>query len=326
MRASSRAAMCLLLALIILFTSTTALAAGGRASKKAPMNSLRGEMSDFERRIVEQGFRLLPYDHPFVVAYEATYGDKIDSFVTTINGITLSGVPFEFGGKWQFAGFSERWWTPTGVKDYPVGGLDCAGYIAWVYYQLGIEIPIGSAGQFLAGQSGVLREISGVRPHYVLPSLDEALIGDIAYNSEDYSYRSGHGSHTQLYLGSASKLGISEALLQIYPDFPCDAHLVLDCGWSDGSYYYDRMRKLKTRNARKSMAGVGVQFFSSIKAGSKYLYRSPKSTYKWKSPSTGFTYRIESRLEKNGRLLQYKPSRKIEYPINIARPVQRPDV
>ncbi|MDL2258928.1 C40 family peptidase [Eubacteriales bacterium OttesenSCG-928-K08] len=310
----------LLLTICLLLTFCFALPA------KAKTKDTKGTMTDFEQKIVEQGLRLAPYDHPFVIAYENTYGVDIESYIAEINGITISGVPFEFGGKGGYVGYSDRWWSRTSVSQYPVGGLDCAGYIDWIYDQLGYELPYSSTGLFFAGKSGVVRNLPGIREHLVIPSLEEAMIGDVAYNSKDFSYRSGHGSHVQLYLGTADKLGISQELQKMYPDFPCDAHLVLDCGWSDGRYYYDMMKKLKVRGARSSMAGVGVQFFTSIKSGSEYIYRSPKTVYKWKNPETGHTFRIESRLEANGRLLQYKPKAKVQYPINLSRPIIRPDM
>ncbi len=284
-----------------------------------------GSMSKLERKIVEQGLRLLPYDHPFVLAYEQTYGVDIKSYTATVRGITVSGVPFQFGGDGEFTGFSDRWWSRSGDGQYPVGGLDCAEYIVWIYKQLGYDVPDSSTSLFFAGKSGVLRKLPGIREHYVIPSFDDALIGDVAYNSQNYSYRSGHGSHTEMFLGTANKLGISKALLSMYPGFPCDAYLVLDCGWSDGRYYYDMMRKLHVSNPRKSMAGVGVQFFTSIKSGKEYLYKSPQEVYKWTNPDTGHTFRIESRLEAQGRLLQYKPKGAVQYPINLSRPIDRPD-
>lgn len=283
-------------------------------------------ITKFERRIVEQGFRLLPHDHPFVIAYERTYQVDIDNYIAEVNGVTVSGVPFDFGGKGDYKGYNARWWTRTGVGQYPIHGLDCAKYLSWIYYQLGIEVPTTSNALFFSGVAGVERNLPGIRRHLVLRSLEDAMIGDIAYNSEKQTYRSGHGSHVQMYLGTANILGISAELKKMYPNFPCDAHLVLDCGWSDGEYYYSLMRKLRVPNARRGMAGTGVQFFTSIKAGSDYLYRSPKNVYAWKNPETGHTFRIESRLEKNGRLLQYKPSSKIQYPINISRPIERTDV
>lgn len=283
-------------------------------------------ITKFERRIVEQGFRLLPYDHPFVIAYERTYNVEIDSYIAEVNGVPVSGVPFDFGGKGDYKGFNSRWWFRTGVQQYPVHGLDCAKFLSWIYLQMGIEVPTTSNALFFSGKTGVERKLPGIRSHLVLPSLEEAMIGDIAYNSEKQTYSSGHGSHVQMYLGTANILGISAELKKFYPDFPCDAHLVLDCGWSDGSYYYDLMRKLHVPSPRRGMAGTGVQFFTSIKAGSEYLYRSPKNVYAWKNPDTGHTFRIESRLEKNGRLLQYKPSSKIEFPINISRPIERTDI
>lgn len=284
------------------------------------------KLTSFEKKIVEQGFRLLPYDHPFVIAYENTYRVDIQSFTTEINGVELSGVPFEFGGKGNFSGFSDRWWSKTEVRQYPVSGLDCSGFIEWIYYQLGYAIPSASTSIFFSGKSGVMRSLPGIREHLVIPSFDEALVGDVAYNSEGYRYRSGHGSHVQLYLGTANILGISEELKRMYPDFPCDSHLVLECGWSDGSYYYKYMRKLRTSGARSSLAGVGVQFFTSVRQGSEYVYKCPSKVYAWSNPATGNTFKIESRLEAQRRPLQYRPNYITEYTMNLSRPIMRPDV
>ena len=282
-------------------------------------------MTDFEQQIVETGLRLLPYDHPFVLAYEKAHGVDIDSYVAQIKGVTVSGVPFQFGGNGRISGFGENWWASTGDAQYPVHGLDCAEYIAWIYYQLGYTVNDSSAGQFLSGVSGVPRKLPGVREHLVIPSFEEAMIGDVAYNSQNYSYRSGHGSHTQLYIGTARKLGLVEALQEYWPDFPPDAHLVLECGWSDGRYYYDLMKKLKVRHARSSLAGVGVQFFTSVKSGKQMLYQCPNGVFKWQNPDTGHTFRIESRLEAQKRPLQYKAKSGIENIINLSRPIIRPD-
>ena len=282
-------------------------------------------MSALERSIVEQGLRLLPYDHPFVLAYEETYQVHIDSYMATIKGVKVSGVPFEFGGSGNFLGYASRWWKTTDVADYPVGGLDCAEYIAWIYKQLGYDVPDSSTALFFAGKAGVARKLPGIREHLVIPSFENALIGDVAYNSQNYSYQSGHGSHTEMFLGTANKLGIGAALQKYYPGFPLDAFLVLDCGWSDGNYYYNLMRKLHVSNPRRSMAGVGVQFFTSVRSGGKYLYRCPSKVYKWTNPETGHTFRIESRLEAQRRPLQYKPQSAVQYPMNLSRPIVRTD-
>lgn len=333
----------LLLLLLLVFASTAYAVEGGLTgdeneqveNDKETILTADGEeepqerkMTSFERKIVEQGLRLLPEDHPVVLAYEFTYKIDIDTYKTTINGVELSGVPFEYGAKGNFKGFSKDWWQPTGNKEYPVKGLDCAGYIQWIYYQLGIDVPGSSSELFFAGKSGVSRKLPGIREHLVIPSLDDAMIGDIAYNSINYSYKSGHGSHSQMYLGTADMLGITDAMRQMMKKFPGDAHLVLDCGWSDGLYYSEFMKKIAIKNSRDSLGGVGVQFFSSIKQGDKEIYSSPypKRQYGWKNSLTQHTYYIEARIEKEGRLMQYKPDYITAYPINLSRPVTRPDV
>lgn len=108
-------------------------------------------MSALERRFVETAFRLLPERHPFVLAYEEATGRDIKSYSVTKNNSKISGVPFEFGGSGKFTGFSSRWWSKTGVKRYPVGGLDCAEYMCWIYRQMGYTVPDSSSGLFLSG-------------------------------------------------------------------------------------------------------------------------------------------------------------------------------
>ncbi|MDL2234841.1 C40 family peptidase [Christensenellaceae bacterium OttesenSCG-928-L17] len=281
-------------------------------------------LSSFERSIVEQAFRLLPFDHPFVVAYERVYGNKIDTYTTVVDGVTLSGVPFQLGGKGDFTGFSDGWWTASGDATYPVQGLDCANFISWVYYQLGYTLPSGSATQFLSGKTGVSRSLPGVRTHKVIPTLSEAKVGDLLYTSTPGTYRSGDGSHIQLYIGTANLLGIGEELQTMIKHFPADAHLVMDCGWSDGIYYFCQMKKLGVENPRVGMGGVGVQFVTSIHSGSTALYESPGKTFTWKHPETLVRFYLESRLEKMGRPLQHDANADVMYPMNLSRPVVHP--
>lgn len=289
-------------------------------------NPRTAPLTSFERQIIEQGFRLLPYDHPFVIAYQRTYKVRIQSYKAEIDGITVSGVPFQFGGSGSFKGFSDSWWGRASDSYYPMRGIDCANFLSWIYNQLDISTPSGSAALFFGGKSGVLRKIPGLRPHYVIPTLDEAMIGDIFYNSEKGNYQSGGGSHTQMYLGTANILGIARELTNMMPNFPCDTHLVLDCGWSDGPYYYKLMQKLKVPNPRQGMGGVGVQFMTTIKSGDTILYECPEKVQSWKNLETLNTFRIESRLNNNGRLLQYNPKIRVEHPMNLSRPIVRPDV
>lgn len=287
-----------------------------------PALAASNTMTWFEKKIVETGFRLLPEKHPFVQAYEEVYDVDIESFVTNVYGLPLSGVPFEFGGKGDFIGFNEDWWKPTGNAKYPVKGIDCAEFVVWIYRQLGYTLPDSSAGLFLSGVEGVERKLPGVRKHLVIPSFEDALIGDVCYNSQDGRYRSGHGSHTQMFLGTADKIGITEALQRFYPDFPGDAYLVLDCGFSDGGYYFLTTEKLAPDSARTTMAGVGVQFFSSIKNGGEVIYQSPTDRYVyWEY----YHFIVNSWMESCGRHLQYDPEATVDYPMNIARPMHRPD-
>lgn len=288
-------------------------------------------MSALERRFVETAFQLLPERHPFLLAYEEATGRDIKSYSVIKNNYKISGVPFEFGGSGKFKGFSDRWWAKTSVRRYPVGGMDCAEYMCWIYRQMGYIVPDSSAGLFLSGVEGELRNLKGVRFHKVIPSLDIAKIGDIAYNSKDYSYTSGHGNHTAMFLSTARKLGIGDTLCKYYPDFPIDAYLLIDVGWADGKYYHNMIKKTGVKG-RSDLGGVGIQFFTSIKGNNgKYVYASPyrskKKSYAWKDTQSGQIFTIAANLERNRRPVQYKPSQKssVQYVMNLCRPIHRND-
>lgn len=300
-----------------------------KVTREQPAEGEEARMSPLEQSLVEQAFRLLPERHPFVLAYEEAHGVDIKSYTKNINGVRVSGVPFEFGGSANMLGFRTRWWNRTGVSQYPVGGLDCAKFIQWVYKQVGYDVPGASTSLFFSGKTGVTRKLHTGPTHKVIRSLKEAKIGDVAYNSKENTYISGHGSHTVMFLGTAEKLGISETIQKYYPGFPKDAYLVIDTGWADGSYYYSMMRKLGV-SGRSSMCGVGIQFFSSIKdQNGKYTYKSPhlssKKSYTWKDPKTGYSFTIASNLERNSRPVQYKGSAKVSVTMNLSRPINRND-
>lgn len=170
-----------------------------------------------------------------------------------------------------------------------------------------------------------------MRAHKVITSLENARIGDIAYNSQDYSYTSGHGNHTAMFLGTARKLGIEDTIRKYYRDFPIDAYLMIDVGWADGTYYHNMIKKVGTKG-RSDLGGVGIQFFTSIKSNNgKYIYSSPyrskKKSYAWKDGQTGQTFSIAANLERNKRPMQYKPSKKsaVQYVMNLSRPIRRND-
>jgi uncharacterized protein YgiM (DUF1202 family) len=304
-------------------TYTVNITRAAPASGEAPI------MSALERRIVEQAFQLLPERHPFVLAYEQATGRDIKSYHTYRNGKRISGVAFEYGGSGSVNGFSSRWWNKTSVARYPVGGMDCAEYIHWVYQNIGYDVPHASNALFLSGVSGVTRSIKGVRTHKVIPSLKDAKIGDVAYNSEEFGFGSGHGNHTSLFLGTARKLGIGDAIRKYYRKFPIDAYLVIDIGWADGVYYHNMIRKVGTKG-RDDLCGVGVQFFSSIRGSNgKYLYKSPyktgKSSFSWYDSKSKQTYRVSANIERNHRPYQYKWNSSVKYVMNLSRPIKRND-
>ena len=287
-----------------------------------------GKMTKLEKQFVETSFQLLPDRHPFKLAYEAAHGVKIKTYKKRVNGYVISGVPFQFGGSANMKGFSSNWWTKKSDPDYPVGGLDCARYLSWIYKQLGYEVPSVSATLFFSGKMGTSRTIKGIR-HKVITSLKDAKIGDVCYNSKTQSYRSGHGSHTTMFLGTARKLGIEKTIKKYIRNFPVDKYLMIDVGWADGGYYYNMMKRAGI-SGRKSMCGVGIQFFPSVKAqNGKWVYSSPyrtgRKTYAWKDPKTKQTFAIGYGLEKYGRRCQYKTGTKIKNVLNISRPIIRTD-
>lgn len=297
-------------------------------TRAKPSTSDKNKMSSLEKKLVEQAFRLLPERHPFKLAYEEAHNVKIKTYTATKNGIKVSGVPFEFGGGGNYMGFNSRWWNKTSVSQYPVGGLDCAKYMQWIYKQVGMSVPSISNTLFFSGKEGEKRVING-RSHLVIPSFSEAKIGDIAYNSKLYTYASGHGSHTAMFLGTARKLGIASTIKKYYRNFPVDAYLTIDVGWSDGKYYYNMMKKLGV-SGRSSMCGVGVQFFPSVRnSDGSYRYKSPhrssKPAYSWRDSKSGQTFTVDATLERNGRYFQHKVGSGVKNIMNLSRPIVRYD-
>lgn len=292
-----------------------------------------GTMSDLEKKFVETAFRLMPERSPILLAYQEAHGIKINTYSTTINGVHLSGVPFSYHCNGHVTGYDSRWWKPTKDSKYPVWGLDCAEYVHWVYHNMGYEIPRSSTGVFFAGIAGVQRYTPPVKKtHWVIPTLADAKIGDIVYNSKKNTYESGHGSHSGIFMGTARKLGIADTLAKYMPNFPMDAYLVIDIGWADGKFYYNEMRGLRIRG-RVGMCGVGIQYFPSVKGNDgKYIYASPYRNRKtrvmrWRDPVSGQTFEVSSSMERQGRPFQYKPSKKspVQYLLNISRPILRND-
>ena len=297
-------------------------------TRAKPSADEKETMSPLERRFVETAFQLLPARNPFVLAYEEATGRNIKTYSVTKNGSTISGVPFEYGGGGDYLGFASRWWSKTGVARYPVGGMDCAEYMHWIYKQLGYDVETSSSGLFLSGVVGRERKLPGIPTHKVITTLKDAKIGDITYNSENFTYTSGHGNHTSMFLGTARKLGIEDTIRKYYKNFPVDAYLVIDVGWADGTYYHNMIRKLNVAG-RDDLGGVGIQFFTSIKQNGKYIYKSPylssKKSYSWKDPKSGQTFGVAANLERNGRLMQYKPNSNVKYIMNLSRPIKRND-
>lgn len=292
--------------------------------------SAPGTMSALEKQFVETAFRLMPQRSPFVLAYQEAHGITIDSYIKTVNNKTVSGVPFSYDGTGHLDGYDGRWWTKTKDKHYPAFGMDCAEFAHWVYHNMGYEVPSDSAGLFFAGVTGVQRFTPEInKTHWVIPSLEEAKIGDIVYSSKNFTYTSGSGSHCGIFLGTARKLGIADTLAKYMPYFPMDAYLFIDTGWADGKAYYSMMRSIGIKG--KGLAGVGIQYFPSIKGNDgNYIYESPYRNSKtrvlrWKDPVSGMTFEISAAMEREGRPFQHKPDGTVQYILNISRPIVRND-
>jgi hypothetical protein len=291
-----------------------------------------GSMSALEAKFVETFMRLLPERHPFVLAYEEAHGVSIDHYVKEVNGIRVSGVAFSSVGTGHVSGPDPRWWNKSGTYKYPVWGLDCAEFVHWVYHNAGYEVGTSSTELFFGGITGVQRYTPRInRTHWVIPTLQEAKIGDVVYNSKYLTYRAGHGSHSMMFIGTARELGIADVIQKYMPGFPVDAYLVADCGWSDGAYYKKMYRSLRIRG-RTSTCGVGVQFFTSIKNNDgTYMYVSPYRNKKtrafyWTDPATKYTFCVHASMEKQGRPFQHKAGKdKVQYLLNISRPILRND-
>lgn len=289
-------------------------------------------MSPLEEKFVETFMRLMPERHPFVLAYEEAHGVDIDNYVKEVNGVRVSGVAFSTIGTGHVTGFDPRWWQESRVYKYPVWGLDCSEFVHWIYHNVGYEIPRSSSKIFFKGTAGVKRYTPRIKKnHWVIPTLAEAKIGDVVYSSKDMKYRAGWGSHCMMFLGTARELGIAETLKKYIPDFPMDAYLVADCGWSDVDYYAKQYEQLNVCG-RRTTYGVGIQFFTSIMDNDgTYIYRSPyldpaTRAFSWTDELTGYTFVVDATMESQGKTFQHKPGKdKVQYLLNIARPIIRND-
>jgi hypothetical protein len=104
---------------------------------------------------------------------------------------SIKGLPYFWGGKYPYKGENENWGKPTVVTsagDITTGikrplGLDCSGFVDWVYYQM-IGETIGKGG-------GTVSQFANTYP--VRES--ELKLGDLGF------YRNGGGVHVGIYAG-----------------------------------------------------------------------------------------------------------------------------
>jgi cell wall-associated NlpC family hydrolase len=111
----------------------------------------------------------------------------------------LIGLPYFWGGKYESFGANPEWGTPTLVsasgnrnsgKVLPLG-LDCSGFVDWVYYQL-----IGETLSGMAGGGGAAAQYVACRPI----DLEELEVGDLGFYANPYE-NGGLALHVGIYIG-----------------------------------------------------------------------------------------------------------------------------
>ena len=121
------------------------------------------------------------YDRLKMALQEAT-GNRL---VLLQTAATLIGeVPYEWGGKSQFAGYDTSWWTfgDDGMQK----GLDCSGYVSWIYRTAGYSDEVWQSVYSTAQALVSCTEIS----------YDELEIGDVGLLNR------GEGiNHIGMYIG-----------------------------------------------------------------------------------------------------------------------------
>lgn len=124
----------------------------------------------------------IPYNHDFslpsiVASNNATISKTEFISVST----SLLGLPYEWGGKYHRQGLNPRWGKSS-------SGLDCSGFVDWVFTQFGVSVGMSTGQIFSNGQSGVLVRVGR----------DDLKIGDIGL---DYVPGGGGNNHTGVVIG-----------------------------------------------------------------------------------------------------------------------------
>ena len=176
-------------------------------------------MTDFERQIVEQGFRLLPMITLLCWPMNAHITCRLTATLLSEWRHRFRRTVRIRRQKANSLGFSETLVDADSRSPISCRRARCAGYITWIYAQLGYTVPSASTSFVFFSRNGHTPLPPRIRDHLVIPSLEQAMIGDSGpIIRRIYSYKAGM-EHTQLYLGTGNRLGIADALLEIYPDF-----------------------------------------------------------------------------------------------------------
>lgn len=156
---------------------------------------------DYEYGIYVPTNRKLYEDIPVINTDNLTRNDIVKiskSLLTIMDGGPL---PYFWGGKYPKKGVNRRWGhvtqvTAAGCSMWPVGsrlpyGLDCSGFVDWVYVQA-----TGKTISALAGGGGAAAQFYASKPI----SIDELKPGDLGFLQNPYR-NGGKAAHVGIYIG-----------------------------------------------------------------------------------------------------------------------------
>lgn len=153
---------------------------------------------------------LLDYETIYYVLPDMDYYKSLEIKVTERTRANLIevaesiiGLPYFWGGKYERFGANPKWGDPTLVsapgnrnsgKVLPLG-LDCSGYVDWVYYQL-----IGETLSGMAGGGGAAAQYVVCQPI----DCEKLQIGDLGFYENPYE-NGGLALHVGIYIGDDEK-------------------------------------------------------------------------------------------------------------------------
>jgi cell wall-associated NlpC family hydrolase len=124
----------------------------------------------------------IPYNHDFTLPSIVTSNNTSIARTEFISiSTSLLGLPYQWGGKYHKQGLNEQWGKSA-------SGLDCSGYVDWVYTQFGVSVGMSTGQIYENGRDGVLVRVSR----------NSLKIGDIGL---DYIPGGGGNNHTGVVIG-----------------------------------------------------------------------------------------------------------------------------